>query len=244
MTEGSRARRAGSFGRVVDEYERGRPNYPEDVVGWLVGGAKRAVDLGAGTGKLTSSLAAMIPEVVAVEPQETMVRRLTEVLPGAWAVCARAEALPITTGWADVVVVAQAFHWFDQDLALPEIARVLRSGGRLSLVWNVRDESIDWVAELARITGRDNSTETRGALRAPAGFADFEARSFRMVQPMDRRSLVAHVRSRSNIAALDEEERARELKTVESLCDTHPELSERDGIEMPYVTEAYRAHKL
>jgi SAM-dependent methyltransferase len=241
MTGMLRREQSRSFGKVVVDYERGRPSYPTDAVQWLVDGARRVVDLGAGTGKFTASLVGAGREIVAVEPQEQMAKQLNGAIVGAFAVCAGAEALPIRGGWADVVVVAQAFHWFDQERSLPEIARVLSPGGRLSLVWNVRDKSVDWVAELSRIAGQDNSAATRASLDASPYFAPFESRRFRMVQVLDRDSLIAHVRSRSMVASLPESERADVVERVMHLWDTHPDLRGRDLIELPYVTEVYRA---
>lgn len=243
MNQTFRGQRAGSFGRVVDDYERGRPRYPDEAVRWLVGDAQKVIDLGAGTGKLTSSLVQRIPEVVAIEPQEPMVKRLQQSVAGARSICAVAEALPVRDGWADAVLVAQAFHWFDQERAVPEIARVLGTGGHLGLVWNVRDESVDWVGELALIAGRDNSRETRGALPQVPPFGGFVSRKFRMVQVLDRESLLAHVRSRSNVAALPEAERAEVVAAVGRLCDVHPDLAGRDHFDFPYVTVAYRVEK-
>jgi ubiquinone/menaquinone biosynthesis C-methylase UbiE len=243
MPEESRVQLAASFGRVVEDYDRGRPNYPEATVEWMVGDARRVVDLGAGTGKLTRSLVAPEREVVALEPQEPMIKQLHATLDGAIAACAGAEAIPLTSGWADVVVVAQAFHWFDQQRALPEIARVLRSGGRLSLVWNVRDESVGWVAELTRITGRDNSTSTRMGLDPTPYFGGFETLRFPTVQVMNGDTLVAHVRSRSNVAAMPDSERTAVIDAVVQLCSTHPDVAGKQTIEFPYVTEAYRAMK-
>jgi SAM-dependent methyltransferase len=170
-----------------------------------------------------------------------MISRLRRGLDDVHAVCAGAEALPVRAGWADVVLVAQAFHWFDQERALPEIARVLRAGGHLSLVWNVRDKSVDWVAELARIAGRDNSAATRASLDGSPYFLPFESRSFRMTQALDRDSLIAHVRSRSAVASLPEPKQAGVIAKVLTLSDTHPDLAGRDTFELPYVTEAYRA---
>lgn len=235
--------RAGSFGRVVDDYERGRPGYPNEAVEWLIGDAARVIDLGAGTGKLTSSLVRRSPEVVAIEPQEPMVKRLRQTVAGAYAVCAGAEALPVREGWAEVVVVAQAFHWFDQERALPEMARVLGPRGRLALLWNVRDDSVDWVARLAAIAGADNSGEARKALPHGPLFGRFEGRTLRTVQVLDRESLLSHVRSRSNVATLDEAKRAEIIDAVVDLCETHPDLAGREHFELPYVTEAHRAEK-
>ena len=121
-----RAERAASFARVADAYERARPGYPADAVLWLAGETPcDVVDLGAGTGKLTRSLAALGHHVVAIEPLAEMLDVLRSALPGVTAVAGTAESMPLPAGSADVVVCAQAFHWFDHGPALVEIARVL-----------------------------------------------------------------------------------------------------------------------
>lgn len=129
--------RAASFGGVADAYERARPGYPDDAVAWLAGDEPcDVVDLGAGTGKLTRSLVARGHRVTAVDPLEEMLVWLRHAVPGAIAVRGSAEAIPLPDGSADVVTCAQSFHWFDHAVALREIARVLRPGGRLAPVWN------------------------------------------------------------------------------------------------------------
>ncbi|MQB01420.1 MAG: methyltransferase domain-containing protein [Actinobacteria bacterium] len=243
MSERAQLRQAGSFGRVVEAYERGRPGYPEEAVRWLIGAGGRVVDLGAGTGKLTASLAEAASETIAVEPQHPMLLRLKEVVPGARTICARAEAVPIQAGWADVVTVGQAFHWFDRDRALPEIARVLRTGGHLGVVWNVRDRSVDWVAELERISGSDNSESTRGSMSKVAHFGPFESHRFRFTQVLDRDGLLAHVNSRSNVAAMDETDRRRVTESVLQLVEAHSAFAGSDRFEFPYITQAFRAEK-
>ncbi|HEX5028163.1 MAG TPA: class I SAM-dependent methyltransferase, partial [Gaiellaceae bacterium] len=126
-----------AFAEVAQAYERGRPSYPDDAVRWLVGErACDVVDLGAGTGKLTRILVAHGHRVVAVEPLDAMRSELEAAVPGAHALAGSAEAIPLEDASADVVTSAQAFHWFDHDAALPEIARVLRPDGRIALVWN------------------------------------------------------------------------------------------------------------
>ena len=146
MDREERERRAGSFGSVAEVYERARPGYPEDAVRWLAGSEPcDVVDLGAGTGKLTRSLVALGHRVTAVEPLPEMLAQLRSAVPGATAVTGTAESMPLADGAADVVTVAQAFHWFDHAAALREIARVLRPGGRIALVWNTRDDTEEWV---------------------------------------------------------------------------------------------------
>jgi SAM-dependent methyltransferase len=231
------------FGETADEYERGRPTYPVKAVRWLIETPQRVVDLGAGTGKLTERLVGIARQVVAVEPALAMVKKLNARLAAAHAVCGQAGAIPIRSGWADCVVVAQAFHWFDEEPALREIARVLTEDGRLAIVWNVRDESVPWVAELSRITGGDNSTQTRMTLKRRPHFEEFESRSFRTLQPVDRQTLIAQVRSRSHVAALDDAKRNSIIGAVLELCDRHPDLRGKRSFEFPYKTEAFRTHK-
>ena len=128
-----RDERRTSFGSVADAYERARPGYPEDAVRWLAGGEPRdVVDLGAGTGKLTRSLVALGHRVTAVEPLPEMIAHLRAAVPGGDGRRGWSGGDPAPAESADVVTVAQAFHWFDHGPALVEIARVLRPGGRIA----------------------------------------------------------------------------------------------------------------
>ena len=237
--------RAVSFGAVADVYERARPGYPDDAVRWLAGQVPvDVVDVGAGTGKLTRSLVAHGHRVTAVEPLEAMLEQLRAAAPSATAVVGSAESIPLPDGSADVVTAAQAFHWFDQPVALREIARVLRPGGRIALVWNARDDREEWVAEFTdTIVGRSVFREG-GVLAATASidesglYGPVERATFDHVQTLGRSELVELVRSRSDCAVLSEEERRPVLEHVEALFDAHA----TDGtLAMPYVTECFRA---
>src|SRR6478752_5964079 len=174
--------RAASFGGVADVYERARPGYPVDAVRWLAGEEPcDVVDLGAGTGKLTRSLVDLGHRVTAVEPLAEMLDQLRVAVPEATALQGGAEAIPLPTESADVVTAAQAFHWFDHGPALREIARVLRPGGHVALVWNTRDEGVPWVARLSEEALGRESIE-RNDVAAPLGesglFGDIEQASF------------------------------------------------------------------
>jgi len=229
---------------VAAAYERSRPGYPDDAVRWLVGEEPLdVVDLGAGTGKLTRSLVARGHRVTAVEPLPEMISHLCEAVPTATAVEGGAEAIPLADGRADVVVVAQAFHWFDHGPALREIARVLRPGGRVSLIWNVRDESEEWVAELSdAMVGRTGvETGARGPIEASGLFGPVEEATFGPhVQEVDRQALKELVLSRSYCAVLSDEERAPVFARVDELFDRH----ERGGVvHLPYLALCYRASR-
>jgi hypothetical protein len=139
------------------------------------------------------------------------------------------------------VVVAQAFHWFDQQRSVPEIRRILSTAGRFGLIWNVRDESVDWVAELARIAGPENSLETRLRLGRLPGFEPFEHQIWRTTQKMDKDMLLAHIKSRSNVATLSGPAQQGVLDDVARLCEAHPALRGRETFELPYETHAYGA---
>jgi ubiquinone/menaquinone biosynthesis C-methylase UbiE len=237
-----RLERAASFAGVADAYERARPGYPDDAVRWLAGETPRdVVDLGAGTGKLTRSLVALGHRVTAVEPLEEMLAELRSAAPGARTVAGSAEAIPLPDGSADVVTCAQAFHWFDQAPALVEIARVLRPGGLLGLVWNTRDEREAWVQELSDVmVGRTGflrrfpgQIEASGGLYKPVEQADFAH-----LQEIDRDSLRELALSRSYCAVLPPGEREPILRRVDALFTAHA----RDGIlRLPYVTVCFRA---
>jgi len=139
--------RAG-FGAAAQTYGRGRPDYPDEIVGWLrqsleMGPGKTAIDLGAGTGKFTKVLIQTQATVIAVEPVDAMRAELAKDLPGVRTLDGTAQSMTFGDAMCDAVVCAQAFHWFATEAVLAEIHRVLRPGGKLGLVWNVRDESVD-----------------------------------------------------------------------------------------------------
>jgi SAM-dependent methyltransferase len=136
-------RRELSFDRVADEYERTRPEYPPALLDLLpLEGDAAVLDLGAGTGKLTRVLAERYRDVTAVEPLENMRAMLERVVPGVNALPGSAERIPLDDGSVDGVFAAQAFHWFETAVALPEIARVLRPGGVFAIVWNEGDDDL------------------------------------------------------------------------------------------------------
>jgi SAM-dependent methyltransferase len=233
--------RATSFGSVADAYERARPEYPQDAVRWLAGGEPAdVVDLGAGTGKLTRSLVVLGHRVTAIEPLPEMLERLQHAVPGADAVAGSAEQIPLSDESADVVVCAQAFHWFDRQAALAEIARILRPGGRIALVWNTRDNREPWTAMLSATIGSETveSSDAEEPIAASGLFGSVEQATFSFVQRLDRRRLLDLVRSRSYCAVMAPKEREQVLARVAELYDAH---AGPDGIDLPYVTDCFRA---
>ena len=154
---------------MARDYDRFRPQPPQSAVNWLLPGrCAVAVDLAAGTGLLARVLARIVPRVVAVEPDERMAAVLAERSPGVHVIRGRGEAIPLRDASADGVFIASAWHWLDAGLAVPQIARVLRDGGRLGVIWTSRDPGVEWVRELgARHGGSRGCWPTRTA-PAPA----------------------------------------------------------------------------
>jgi SAM-dependent methyltransferase len=230
-----------SFAGVADAYERARPSYPEDATIWLTGtDPARVVELGAGTGKLTSGLLSAGHRVVATDPLEPMLQHLSRSVPGAVPAIGRAEQIPVRSRWADVVVCAQAYHWFDLGRALPEIARVLKPHGRIALVWNLRDERIPWVKRLGRLIGtQEQNTDPTQDLLSSHLFGFVESAQFRFWQPLDRDRLRDLVLSRSNIAVMEATERDAVMAQVDALYDEYGR--GHDGMLLPYVTHCFKA---
>jgi len=239
------------FSTAADTYVRGRPDYPADLRPWLegelaLGPGTVAVDLGAGTGKFTRLVALTGADVVAVEPVPEMRAKLAASQPAVRAVEGTAEAMPLGDASADAVVCAQAFHWFATDAALREIRRILRPGGRLGLVWNVRDEAVDWVARITRIISPYEGDAPRfykGDWRKP--FASGLFGELRMTSFAYRHTgtvqevIVDRFLSVSFIAALPAQEKAVVEQRLRALAATHPDLRGREVISFPYRTQAY-----
>jgi SAM-dependent methyltransferase len=232
-----------AFAQVAAAYERGRPGYPEEAVRWLAGEeAQDVVDLGAGTGKLTRALVALGHRVTAIEPLTEMLEHLPENAPGAFAMLGNAEVIPLPDAYADVVTCAQSFHWFDHAVALPEIARVLRPGGRLALVWNSRDDRDPWMARLSALIGNETVQETDvlPVLEASGLFGPVETAEFAVEQLLDRATLLDLVRSRSYCAKLEPAERQPILDAVGELYDR---TGGPDGVRLPYLTVCFRTQR-
>jgi SAM-dependent methyltransferase len=230
VTDEVHARRRVAFGAGADAYELGRPGYPEAAIrAALPAGARRVLDLGAGTGKLTRDLLALGLEVVAVEPLEEMRARIpaaAQVLAGS------AEEIPLASGSVDAVLAGQAFHWFDRARALPEIRRVLREGGGLGLMWNLLDDSVGWVAAVAAaFAAEDRATLPEGdepAFGPADGFTAEQRLRIPYVQELDADGLVANVASRSPLLLMEPGERDAILARVR-------ELAPPGRFELPYV---------
>jgi SAM-dependent methyltransferase len=231
-----------SFGEEAAAYERGRPSYPPEAIDWLLPrGARNVLDLGAGTGKLTVRLVERGLDVIAVDPIPEMLEVLSNSLPETPALLGTAEEIPLPDDSVDSVLVAQAWHWFNPERAITEIARVLRPGGRIGLLWNVRDERLGWVKDLGRIIGHEDDPETRREVALGAPFVDLERQHVEWTSYLTPQALIDLVASRSYCITSPADVRSKTLDRVRELLATHPALVNASGLALPYVTVAVRA---
>lgn len=234
--------RALSFDGVSDAYDRARPSYPREAVDWLVGPAATSVlELGAGTGKLTDVLLSAGHDVLATDPLDGMLAHLRARHPACRTAVAPAEQIPVPPRSVDVVVCAQAFHWFDTEVALPEIARVLKPEGRLGVVWNVRDDRIPWVRRLSRLIEPpdDDDRHPSDVLVSSRVFGFVEEQTFRFWHALRKQDLRDLVCSTSYVATMTPVERDRVLRATDALYDDYGRGP--DGMLLPYRTHCFRA---
>jgi len=233
---------AQSFGAAADAYEHGRPGYPAAVAEWLLPEHVGLVtDVGAGTGKFTRTLVDRADEVVAVEPDAAMRDRLHRVLPDVRALDGTGESIPLGDGSADAVTFAQAWHWVHPGRGATEVARVLRPGGVLGLVWNVRDETRPWAARLGALMKQPESrVMDYGAPVVGPPFAGGGYERFDWVHEQDRSAFLDMVASRSYVIVLPDTERTALLDAVQRLLDDDPETADRGTVPVAYTTHVHR----
>jgi ubiquinone/menaquinone biosynthesis C-methylase UbiE len=247
-----------AFGARADEYERRRAGWPAEAVeralrGVGAGSDAVVVDLAAGTGKLTRELVPRVRRVVAVEPSDDMRGVLRERVPEAEAMAGTADAIPLEDASADAVVVGEAFHWFCTPEAVTEIARVVRPGGGLALLWNAHDFGGDpWVRAMGELLTERRAPGVTPINRKQTGlwreafegspFTPLEHFQTRHEQRTDVDGLVAHIATWSFVGALDDGPRAELVRDLaELLRREHPSPND---VAIPYRTDVYWTRRL
>ncbi len=239
---------------MAGDYDRVRPGPPEQALDWLVpGNCEIAVDIAAGTGLFTRALQRRAAHVIAVEPDDRMRAVLAARSPGVRAVAGRGEAIPVPDASADGVFVSSAWHWLDPGRAVPEIARVLRDGGRLGVIWTSRDRRVDWVAELDKLrrpqeaqpagdTGSPPRRRREVTLPGGAPFVNVASASFAFVRTMTVDDAVGWLGTYSGLITAPAAERAAGLaRAREALLQR----ASQDGvIEIPMRSICWRADRV
>lgn len=199
------------FTATVEDYDRFRPSYPSALLDWLVsrsgvGAGSTVVDLGCGTGISTRLLAARGLRVVGIDANADMLEK-ARAHGGPEYRRGTAEDTGLASASADLVTVAQAFHWFETEAALAEIKRVLRPGGSACAFWNDRTTETPFLqayedlllarsSEYRKLAGKGDSI---AAISASPSIRDLERAEFPSVQPMDREAFFGRVRSSSYV---------------------------------------------
>lgn len=232
-----------SFGKEAATYDRARPRYPQEAVDAAVpASAVDVVDVGAGTGILTRALLSPQRVVTAVDPDSAMLQQFSRSLPEVAAKVGTAERLPLPDASADALVFGQSWHWVDVPAASREAGRVLRPGGTLGLIWNIRDEATDWVQELSDLIGRTGAEllifGDGPQVDAPLG--SLSLKEFRWTRDLTVDELVDNVASRSTMITATPERRQEVLTQVRALARQQ---ADADGVHltMPYVTYVFTA---
>lgn len=201
------------------------------------------LDLGAGTGKLTDGLLSLGLRVTAVEPDPGMRAELARRLPEVPALEGTAERIPLGDGEVDAVLAGQAFHWFDLDLALPEIARVLRPGGTVVAIWNHDDDSVPWVVEFGKLarTGVSRAwVSQQSELPEHADFEPFRREQFPHAHRRTAQTLVDTVATHSHMLVATEDEREAALTRMRQFLARTPETATGE-FDLPIITTVLRA---
>lgn len=239
-----------SFGSAARAYQSGRPDYPREAVDWMLAPVRqhdralRVADVGAGTGKLTRTIVEAGAEVVAIDPDPGMLAALREHVHGVPTFVGSAERMPLPDASLDAVLLGQAWHWVDVAAASTEAGRVLRAGGVLGLVWNIRDETVPWIAELTRIMHGSHAEQllSQEGARARHPFGPLDEHVWTWRRTLGRDALVDLVSSRSYVITATPDERARILAEVGELFDAQRRRDDTGAevVDIPYVTRAYR----
>jgi SAM-dependent methyltransferase len=244
-----------SFGAVADAYDRLRPGPAPEAVDWLLPDDRDiVVDLGAGTGLLSRAVAAVAGHVIAVEPDDRMRAVLANRSPGVEVLAGRGEAIPLPDVSADAVLVSSAWHWMNPELAVPEIARVLRDNGRFGLIWTNR-ERVSWLRASEWFDADDRQPGGRPAAAEPAVprdrqitlpdpvlFRNIETRTFQFTRRMSIPDLVEWLTTYSRvITASDEVRAAGRMRATAALAEQFPGAAELD---VPMRSGCWRADRL
>lgn len=239
----------GRFSNRAKEYARYRPSYPAPAIDAVLHGLGdpsrlRAADFGAGTGIFSRLLGDRGVHVTAIEPNSAM-RAAAAPHPNVHWLAATAESSTLPDSSVDLVICAQAFHWFEPRKALIEFHRVLRGSARLALVWNMRDRRDALTAgyrdAILEVGGADPAEQRKfdpSTIVGSGQFCDLALAEFSHEQRLNLEGLVGRAMS----ASYSPKEGPRAARLVERLHELHRRHADAAGVVvLRYITQVYRS---
>lgn len=198
------------FSDRAEDYARFRPTYPIAAIAVILDGLGHpadliAADLGAGTGISSRLLANQGFQVWAIEPNESM-QQTAEPHPRVTFVTGTAEQTGLPDDFVDLITCFQSFHWFDSAKTLPEMHRILKSTGRLAVIWNDRDRNDPFTQSYSQIVqqiSNHHPAEQRMVAQQPlldsSEFCNIRQLTFSHQQALDWKGLIGRANSVSYI---------------------------------------------
>lgn len=214
---------------------KARPSYPREAIErikTLVSPPSKVLDLGAGTGIMTKLLVTEGYQVTAVDPVSAMRKKLSEALPSVPCLEGTSWSIPVETNSQDAVMLAQCFHWFDDEQSLTEIHRVLKPGGVLLLIWNMESqERSEWVARIRELYQaydsaapqyRKNRWQNVFKLSSIHDLFQLPLQHQQFIfdtTDTKRNDIWTRVKSKSYIAVLDEQEQQKLFEKIDAVLE-------------------------
>lgn len=257
MTESIHPAAQTGFASSAELYQQVRPSYPKAITTWLtehlhLKADDYVLDLGAGTGKFLANLTQVSKHVYAAEPIKEMLQQLCLQYPQVHSVQASSQALPFAEQNFDAVLCAQSFHWFADIESLKEIHRVLKPKAALGLIWNQRDERVDWVKALAELVFQYEADTPRfhnqawkkvfdqSSLFNPIDLQRFDHQQSGRVEDVVSKRLL----STSFIAAMPKQQQQQLKHQFEQIVLDYTGKQPHDHIDFPYTSYAYFYEKI
>ncbi len=249
------------FSGLAENYALYRPDYPDEAIDYIIEKGKldkssTVADIGCGTGISSRLLAARGISVVGIEPNPDMLAQArqhaqefdTAAQQGQLEFReGKAEATGLADASVDLVLSAQAFHWFDKEKALKEFHRLLKYGSYCALMWNERDELGEFTrsyGDLIRLLSDAASVEVpRGragyALLACDLFEEGMVKEFMHQQTLTEEGLLGRAFSTSYVPRSGE----NRIKLEEELKALFDRFAQGGTVSLQYVTSIYLARK-
>ncbi|XP_031552157.1 uncharacterized methyltransferase-like C25B8.10 [Actinia tenebrosa] len=254
----------GGFKVDIDLYEKGRPKYTKESVEYLLkqvgvlgkdnDSALTILELGAGTGMFTKVLVEALKgfpkiRIIASDPQLLMLEKLKKNIPGIEAMQFLAEKIPFPDESIDIVIAAQCFHWFANAQSVAEIHRVLVPRGTFGMIWNSRNQGVDWVVKTQKIIApylrRDNNPNNLDntwmePIKSSQLFGELQGNNdLCLDHEGSADNIINTIMCISSITKCTDEEKKDIKSKILDVLTNHPDLKGLTKFKLPYIVPIY-----